>query len=233
MPAPAILFWLLAFRAVTGASALAPDTVLDSHLRRLLAPDGAPVRCSPRFAASSHLWERDGRLHVRITADDPADPALRGAGLEPRHTTRDRGEGWIPASELATFTGVPGVLRIAPSCPAASAQRRRRRARRSGARPGRRLQRDRRRRDLGRHRHAAGLRRPAGLCRRRRLGGAGPARDRRDDGAGRLAAILRGSVEQPGLHRLGLLPARRRGQVVGQSRDARVGTATTDRRVAW
>jgi Subtilase family/Dictyostelium (slime mold) repeat len=99
---------LLALTATT------PYPKLDSHLRRLVAPAPTP---SSQFAPSTHLWERDGKVHVRITTDDPSDPALRNAGLDARHTSRDRVEGWLPAQNLEALQNVPTVRGVRPVLP--------------------------------------------------------------------------------------------------------------------
>jgi subtilisin family serine protease len=97
------------------APALATATPkLDSHLRRLLAP---PAALSTNLVPSSHLWERDGRVHVRITTDDPTDAALRATGFDPRHTARDRIEGWLPTPNLDALQSVPSVRTIRPVLP--------------------------------------------------------------------------------------------------------------------
>src|SRR5262249_6980845 len=107
-------------RHVAFLLALVPATPLpklESHLRRLLIPDTTPTRRSSNFVPSSHLWERDGRVHVRIITDEPTSPALRDAGFEPRHTGRDRVEGWIGTQNLEALHNLPGVRTIRPVLP--------------------------------------------------------------------------------------------------------------------
>jgi hypothetical protein len=95
-------------------TAAQPYPKLDSHLRHLLVPAPAPRSA---FAPSTHLWERDGQVHVRVTTDDPTDPALRAAGLDPRHVGRDRVVGWIAAQDLDALQRLPAVRAVRPVLP--------------------------------------------------------------------------------------------------------------------
>ncbi len=103
------------FALLLAVTAATPYPKLDSHLRRLLEP--IPATATSQLAPSTHLWQRDGRVHVRITTDDPTTPALEAAGLARRHTTRDRVEGWLPAEKLAALEDLPAVRAVRPVLP--------------------------------------------------------------------------------------------------------------------
>src|SRR5262245_44862123 len=79
-------------RALTGVEAR-----FDAQLRGLVAPDTIPAPRSPTFAPSSHLWERDGRVHVRLHVDPVIldEAQLEEHGLDQRRRHGDRIEGWI------------------------------------------------------------------------------------------------------------------------------------------
>jgi subtilisin family serine protease len=91
---------------------------LDAQLRRMVAPQASQP--SSNLVPSTHLWERDGQVHVRVRVDD-ATPDLLAAldrgGLDRRHTGRHRIEGWIPTWELASLAGIDGVRMVHPVLP--------------------------------------------------------------------------------------------------------------------
>ena len=96
---------------ITAATAVPPATNirLDAQLRRMIAPQAAQPRSN--LVPSTHLWERDGQVHVRVRVDE-ATPALLAEldrrGLDRRHTSRDRVEGWIPTGSSSLSAAYPG-----------------------------------------------------------------------------------------------------------------------------
>ena len=92
---------------VLALTAATPYPKLDSRLRQVVEPQRAAT--TSQFIPSTHLWEHDGRVHVRIATDDPTSPVFEAAGLDRRHVARDHVEGWMPAEKLAALEGLPAV----------------------------------------------------------------------------------------------------------------------------
>ena len=115
LPVPAAA---AAFTAATAVPPAAASSRLDAQLRRMIAPRAS--QGSSTFIPSTHLWERDGQVHVRVRVDD-ATPGLLAEldrrGLDRRHTARDRIEGWIPTGKLASLGDVDGVRMVHPVLP--------------------------------------------------------------------------------------------------------------------
>ena len=99
--------------------ALAPATSrLDAQLRRMIAPPTSQP--SSNFVPSTHLWQRDGQVHVRVRVDEATPDLLAELdrrGLDRRHTARDRVEGWIATASLRSLADVSGVRMVHPVLP--------------------------------------------------------------------------------------------------------------------
>jgi subtilisin family serine protease len=122
LPVPAAAAAFTAATAVPPAaprSALSPvEARLDAQLRRMI--EARTTQTSSNLVPSTHLWERDGQVHVRVrvdvvTADLLAE--LDRRGLDRRHTARDRVEGWIPTAKLASLADIDGVRMVHPVLP--------------------------------------------------------------------------------------------------------------------
>ena len=105
---------------ITAATAVPPaaNIRLDAQLRRMIAPQAAQPRSN--LVPSTHLWERDGQVHVRVHVDDATPDLLAELdrhGLDRRHTSRDRIEGWIPTGKLESLGDVAGVKMVHPVLP--------------------------------------------------------------------------------------------------------------------
>jgi hypothetical protein len=104
----------------TAATAVPPATNirLDAQLRRMIAPQTTRPRSN--LVPSTHLWERDGQVHVRVHVDEATSDLLAELdrhGLDRRHTARDRIEGWIPTGKLGSLADVDGVRMVHPVLP--------------------------------------------------------------------------------------------------------------------
>ena len=100
---------------ILALTAATPYPKLDSRLRQVVEPQRAAA--TSQFIPSTHLWEHDGRVHVRIATDDPTSPAFEAAGLDRRHVARDHVEGWMPAEKLAVLEELPAVRGVRPVLP--------------------------------------------------------------------------------------------------------------------
>src|SRR5262249_56213947 len=84
----------------------------------MIAPRSS--QASSNLVPSTHLWELDGQVHVRVHVDE-ATPGLLAEldrqGLDRRHTARDRIEGWIPTGKLSALAAVDGVRMVHPVLP--------------------------------------------------------------------------------------------------------------------
>jgi subtilisin family serine protease len=122
LPVPAAAAAFTAATAVPPAvprGTLSPvEARLDAQLRRMIAPRSS--QASSNLVPSTHLWELDGQVHVRVHVDE-ATPGLLAEldrqGLDRRHTARDRIEGWIPTGKLASLAAVDGVRMVHPVLP--------------------------------------------------------------------------------------------------------------------
>jgi subtilisin family serine protease len=84
----------------------------------MLAPRTS--QASSNLVPSTHLWERDGQVHVRVRVDEATPDLLAELdrrGLDRRHTARDRIEGWIPTVKLGSLADVDGVRMVHPVLP--------------------------------------------------------------------------------------------------------------------